>query len=119
MGIDHFFEKQASAWVNYMFDEIDKQITVTLRTHSKEYQKLKNRLEDIYTGFPEIVKVLEKDEVGELNYSKKQTEKLSEAIDIQIKIMELYQRMAYVKGVMDGIKISEDIRIIYERKEKL
>lgn len=106
--LDGLFHGEAPEWVDILFECLSKEITIDLAHRSETFTGLKKKIHHIFKEHPEFIPIIEMEEVqGSLNLSAENIKMLSELIGAEIEIMELYQRMLYVRGCRDGIRYAE------------
>lgn len=102
--LDQLFIEQAPEWINMMYESILKEVTLDLRENSDFYMKMQKKISGIYEEYPEFARIIEnEEEQKEVSLSKESAKKLAELIRAELEVMEIYQRMIYLRGWRAGI----------------
>lgn len=102
--MDRLFVDEAPEWLNYMFEILTRDIENELEQNSEFYKKIKSGKEEIYDTFPVFSQLIEvSDDKNGISLTANESIKFAELIHAESEIVEMIQRMLYIKGLRDGI----------------
>lgn len=111
-------EKNLPYWLDMLWEDADRRSNKILEIYSAKYRKLKERKKEIMQKYPELIPIVEADELHQnLVLDEIKRKKLAELGEICMDIMWLHQKIFYVLGLYDGMKLSEFLHQIDEKTE--
>lgn len=106
-------------WLDRMYEKLDERITLALERDSCIYQKYRKQIDSLYEEHPDFIKIIEgSEEHKPMLLNGEETKKLSELVRAEFDIMEMYQRLLYIMGIWDGIRLAEMMGAFEEMEGK-
>lgn len=106
--LDRIISDDAAGWLGYMYELLDREITIELEENSSSYKEIRKKIKNLYDAYPEFEKIIDNsDNQKALVLSEERAKKLAELVEAEFKILEICQRMLYIKGIRDGINYSK------------
>lgn len=100
----------APHWLDRMYEQLDERATMALKRDSQVYAKYQKRIEDLYETYPAFAEIVEgtgAEEHKPMLLTGESLRRLSELVLLQFDVMEMYQRVFYLMGLSDGIRLAE------------
>ena len=120
MNIDKMFSSEMPFWMQQFVAQKDRLITSALETHSELYAIKCCERDRIYKKYPWLARFID-NEIGDADIimHSEEARALAELIQIQFMIMELYQYMYLMLGIVDGYELKDlMIKIMNEERIK-
>ena len=120
MNIDKMFSSEMPFWMQQFVAQKDRLITSALETHSELYATKCCERDRIYKKYPWLARFID-NEIGDADIimQSEEARALAELIQIQFMIMELYQYMYLMLGIVDGYELKDlMIKIMNEERIK-
>lgn len=95
-------------WLDVLWEDASNRTHQILSEYSEDYRKLKDRKADIIKEYPELINLIEGDEIGhDVILDEGRRKQLVELIGICMDILWLYEKNFYLLGMTVGMKLSE------------
>lgn len=120
MDIDKIFSPEMPLWMQQFVAQKDYLITSALETHSKLYATKCCEKDRIYEKYPRLAQFIDNEIDGaDIIMQSEEARALAELIQIQFMIMEMYQYMFLILGIVDGYELKDlMIKIMNEERTK-
>lgn len=120
MNIDKMFSSEMPLWMQQFVAQKDRLITSALETNSELYATKCCEKSRIYKKYPRLARFIDNEIDGaDIIMHSEEARALAELIQIQFMIMELYQYMYLMLGIVDGVELKDlMIKIMNEERIK-